>query len=304
MFGKLLVRVHPISSMGGSWVERPVVALIRPSSVAVFMFVVLAISFVRRELNSVRKWAISLLMRHVRILQAAALIVLACSAGCNQPDKFAGFASEQLNTKMDEVLSIIEAQTGTIQDLTSQVRALNKAVDESPKVTQSQLDSLTSLESKLRTRLVTTPPKGDVGTLDVNTAPEASLVLDSLDDAAKQIMALQKRIEALEAKSALKASNYPAVSTSSGNGNGSTGGVSSNGSSGGTSTNYSQAVYSAPVIYSAPVAAPQYYSAPMASNCYYDSNGNLVCDRSVAGNLRNASYSNSTVRRGLFGWRR
>lgn len=229
-------------------------------------------------------------------------VLLICSIGCNQPDKFAGFASEQLNTKMDEVLSIIEAQTGTIQDLTSQVRALNKAVDESPKVTQSQLDSLTSLESKLRTRLVTTPPQGDLSTLDVNTAPEASLVLDSLDDAARQIMALQKRIEALEAKSALKASNYPAASTSSGNGstggvssNGSTGGVS-NGSSGGTSTNYSQAVYSAPVVYSTPVATRYYPLTSGQSNCYYDSNGNLVCSQS--------SSSYSTVRRGLFGWRR
>ncbi len=273
MFGHYLKSTGPNNhSMFGALFLIPITALIRPASVAVFMFVALAISFVRRELASVRKWAVSLLMRHIRILQAASLIVMACAVGCNQPDKFAGFASEQLNTKMDEVLSIIEAQTGTIQSLSRQVAELNQVIENTQSASESQITRLQTLESKLKAKLTSTPKAevDGVGTLDTENAPSATLTLDTLDEAAEQIMALQKRIGELEKRCNSFASAKPTYqSVSSSSSYGSTGGVSSSGSgcTGGVSVaSYSQPVYSQPV-YSEPVV----YSQPVYSETVYQS---------------------------------
>lgn len=301
MFGHCLKSTGPKNGSFGGVLMIPITALIRPASVAVFMFVALAISFVRRELASVRKWATSLLMRHIRILQAASLIVMACAVGCNQPDKFAGFASEQLNTKMDEVLSIIEAQTGTIQSLSRQVAELNQAIENTQSASESQITRLQTLESKLKAKLTSTPKAevDGVGTLDTENAPSATLTLDTLDEAAEQIMALQKRIDELEKRCNSFASAKPTYqSVSSGSSYGSTGGVSSSGSgcTGGVSVaSYSQPVYSQPV-YSQPVYSETVYqSTPVraAPQCV-DQYGNVVpCNKTTS--------TTSQPRKGLLG---
>lgn len=320
MFGLKLIHIHGNDSWG-AWVTRPIVAMIRPTSLAIVAFVVLLVSFVRRELASVRKFAISLIMRHLRMLQTAMLLAAACMVGCDtaKPEKFAGFASEQLSEQIESVSAKLDesieenhlAQT----EILRAVKDLSETVAGMQLTSQKQIEELKKVSTKAKVKLTSAgDEKEGVATLDPNGAPSAKLQLDSLDDAAAQIEALVKRIDELEKR----CNSFASAAPKSSSGGGSTGSLKS--SSGGCTGTLQASSYQAPVYsyetvqYSQPAYSQPVYSTPVysetiqpsqpvfqsseSSTCYVDPvTGQTVCNRNMSQSLT------QPVKRGLFGGR-
>lgn len=318
MFGLKLIYIHGNDSWG-AWVARPIVSLIRPTSLAMVAFVVLLVSFVRRELASVRKFAISLIMRHLRMLQTAMLLAVACMVGCDatKPEKFTGFASEQLSEQIEVVSAkldeSIEENYLKQAEILRAVKDLSQTVAGMQLASQQQVEELKKVTTKAKTKLTSTGDEkaAGVATLDPNGAPTAKLQLDSLDDAAAQIEALTKRIDELEKRCNSFASAKVASSSAGTSGGGSTGSLKS--SSGGSTGTLAVSSYQAPV-YSYETMATQptaysgtYYAGPAvqsspvfqsseSNTCYVDPvTGQTVCNRNMS------QSSTQSVRRGLFG---
>lgn len=260
-----------------------------------------------------------------RLLMLACCLLCVGLAGCDQtkPEKFVGFASEQLSeqieivsAKLDE--SIEDANRNQVAILEA-VRELSHTVAGMQLTSQSQINELKKVASKAKTKLTFAGDEKDgVATLDPNAAPSAKLQLDSLDDAAAQIEALTKRIDELEKRckgmsaAAPATGNYPSVS--SGSGGNSSGSLKSGGSTGSLQTSsyqapvYSYTVQEPVVVNSAAVLnyqdQPIYQSQPSqpvfqsstSSTCYQTSTGEWVCDKNMS-----KTTTQQPVRRGLLG---
>jgi hypothetical protein len=250
------------------------------------------------------------------MLCAACCLLCFGLAGCDQsrPEKFAGFASEQLSeqieivsSKLDE--SIEDAGRNQVEILRA-VRDLSETVANMQLTSQKQIDELKKVSGKAKAKLTSAGnEKAEVATLDPNAASSAKLQLDSLDDAAAQIEALTKRIDELEkrckgmATAAPVSSNYPTVASGSG-GNSSGSLKAFSGNSNGSYQSQSVVTYSQPVYsevtysqptYSAPIIQPTYQSTT-SSQCYTDPvTGQTVCNQNVQ------SSQNQSYRIGLFG---
>lgn len=257
-------------------------------------------------------------------------LLLAGFAGCDstQPDKFAGFASEQLSEQIEIVSAklddSIEENAAKQSEILRAVRDLSATVAGMQLTSQKQIDDLKKVSGKAKAKLTSSGDEKDgVATLDPNAAPSAKLTLDSLDEAAAQIEALAKRIDELEkrcksfASAAPAAGNYPSVS--SGSGGNSSGSLKSGGGSTGTlqASSYSYTVqepvmtnsyevlnyqhspiYSAPqVVYQSQPSQPVFQSSE-SNTCYTDPvTGQTVCNRNMS------QSSTQPVKRGLFGGR-
>ena len=122
--------------------------------------------------------------------------------GCDtaKPEKFAGFASEQLSEQIESVSakldeSIEENHLAQVEILRA-VRDLSEAVAGMRLTSQEQIEELKKVSGKAKVKLTSSgDEKEGVATLDPNGAPSAKLQLDSLDDAAAQIEALTKQAE-------------------------------------------------------------------------------------------------------------
>lgn len=240
------------------------------------------------------------------------------TVGCNQPDpdRFAGFASEQVSEQIEIVSAKLDASIDDNQrsqlEILGAVRELTETVAGMQLTSKQQIEELKKVSGKAKAKLTSTSDgKEGVGTLDTENAPSSKLSLDSLDEAAELIEKLQKQVAALDercqcgklnATSAPK-SNYQAVSSTvsygssgvSASGAGSTGSKTfaassvSYGSSGTAAATpvYSQVTYSQPVyeqpIYSPPVPMPPVSSPVPVSSTYscFDQYGNPVpCNQS------------------------
>ena len=247
-----------------------------------------------------------------RLLMLACCMLCVGLAGCDtsKPEKFAGFASEQLSEQIEIVSAklneSIEDNQQSQAEILAAVRDLSQVVAGMQLTSQKQIEELKKVSGKAKAKLTSTGDEKDgVATLDPNAAPSAKLSIDSLDDAAAIIEALTKRVEALEAKSKQFASS--SSGTSGGNSSGSLKASFSGNSSGSyqgsyqtysapvySEVTYSQPVYSAPV-YSAPVVQPTYQSTT-SEQCYIDpATGQKVCNQSVQ------SSGVQQYRIGLFG---
>jgi hypothetical protein len=236
--------------------------------------------------------------------------------GCDatKPEKFAGFASEQLSEQIDLVSSkldeSIEENHLKQAEILRAVRDLSETVAGMQLTSQKQIEELKKVSGKAKVKLTSAgDEKEGVATLDPNGAPSAKLQLDSLDDAALQIEALVKRIEELEKRCNSFAASAPKASS----GGGSTGSLKSGGSTGTLqASSYEAPVYSYEVQYSQPVYSQPTYSAPVysetvqpsqpvfqsstSSTCYTDPvTGQTVCNRNMS------QSSTQPVKRGLFG---
>ena len=237
--------------------------------------------------------------------------------GCDtaKPEKFAGFASEQLSEQIDLVSSkldesIEENHLAQVEILRA-VRDLSETVAGMQLTSREQIEELKKVSGKAKVKLTSAgDEKEGVATLDPNGAPSAKLQLDSLDDAAAQIEALVKRIDELEKRCNSFASAAPKVSSG-----GSTGSLKLSGGCTGTlqassyqapvysyeTVQYSQPVYSQPIystpVYSEAVSQPVFQSST-SSTCYTDPvTGQTVCNRNMS------QSSTQPVKRGLFGGR-
>ena len=172
---------------------------------------------------------------------------------------------------------------------------------------QQQIEELKKVSGKAKAKLTSSgEAKDGVATLDPNAAPSAKLQLDSLDDAARQIEALTKRIDELDkrcqcgklnATAAAPAGNYPTVSSVTyGDGGNSSGSLKASYSGGSTGDYQAQSVVYSQPVYSSPVQ-PTYQSS-VSGQCYIDPvTGRQVCNESVS------KSQTQSYRRGLFGRR-
>jgi hypothetical protein len=247
--------------------------------------------------------------------------------GCDtaKPEKFAGFASEQLSEQIESVSakldeSIEENHLAQVELLRA-VRDLSETVAGMQLTSQKQIDELKKVSGKAKVKLTSSgDEKEGVSTLDPNGAPSAKLQLDSLDDAAAQIEALAKRIDELEKRCNSFASAAPKSSSSGGGG--STGSLKSSGGCTGTlqASSYQAPVYSYavqepvlnnsyevlnyqhPPIYSSPQTVYQsqpsqpVFQSSESNTCYTDP-VTAVCNRNMS------QSSTQPVKRGLFGGR-